>query len=407
MRRTDPRITHRRPELSQHFLRDAATARAIVRRLPFSPGDLVVEAGAGDGLLTEALAGAGFHVLAVEKDERLFGLLRQRLANRPDVACHRADFLTFPLPSVPYRVVSNVPYAITAALVRKLLHAARRPTMRYSSCSERLPRSSPARPVRRCSRSCTSRGSRSASRAPSRAGLRAAAARPQRPAADPATRRPPHRRSPTAAAGRTTASPLPLRRAEPRPRSPGARRAHLAIRRSVTPAPPRQRKAEVSHRGWRSAPHGGVLTTRHSSEAPRRSRPRLLARPPRPRARASVTFGQCPQGPRPRPSKPLPRRYLPLRRARFSACRRPPYRDDPTRRFPTTRRSMRASRRTRARMRTGARKSTPLARIDQLSAEHGTERLMSSSARPRRRPPSRYFFGAADGWRRSCGSASA
>ncbi len=127
MRRTDPRITHRRPELSQHFLRDAATARAIVRRLAFSPGDLVVEAGAGDGLLTEALAGAGFRVIAVEKDERLFGLLRQRVANRPNVACHHADFLTFALPSVPYRVVSNVPYAITAALVRKLLHAARPP----------------------------------------------------------------------------------------------------------------------------------------------------------------------------------------------------------------------------------------------------------------------------------------
>lgn len=127
MRRTDPRITHRRPELSQHFLRDAAVARAIVRRLPFSPGDLVVEAGAGDGLLTAALSDAGFRVLAVEKDQRLCVLLRQRLAGRPDVASHHADFLTFPLPSVPYRIVSNVPYAITAALVRKLLHAARPP----------------------------------------------------------------------------------------------------------------------------------------------------------------------------------------------------------------------------------------------------------------------------------------
>jgi 23S rRNA (adenine-N6)-dimethyltransferase len=127
MRRTDPRITLRRPELSQHFLRDAATARAIVRRMALPAGELVVEAGAGDGLLTEALADAGFHVLAIEQDERLCGLLRQRLAGRPNVACHRADFLTFPLPTTPYRVVSNVPYAITAALVRKLLHAARPP----------------------------------------------------------------------------------------------------------------------------------------------------------------------------------------------------------------------------------------------------------------------------------------
>lgn len=127
MRRTDQQISQRRPELSQHFLRDAAVARAIVRRLTCAPGDLVVEAGAGDGALTEALADAGLRVVAVEKDARLYRLLRERFALRPEVTCHHADFLAFPLPATPYRVVSNVPYAITAALVRKLLHAARPP----------------------------------------------------------------------------------------------------------------------------------------------------------------------------------------------------------------------------------------------------------------------------------------
>jgi 23S rRNA (adenine-N6)-dimethyltransferase len=127
MRRSDPRITHRRPELSQHFLRDAAVARALVRRLGFSRGDLVVEAGAGDGLLTQALEEAGLRVIAVEKDERLYARLRQRFARQPNIECRFGDFLAFPLPSTPYDVVSNVPYGITAAVVRKLLHAARPP----------------------------------------------------------------------------------------------------------------------------------------------------------------------------------------------------------------------------------------------------------------------------------------
>jgi 23S rRNA (adenine-N6)-dimethyltransferase len=78
-------------------------------------------------LLTEALADAGFRVIAIEKDERLYSVLRARCARRPNVTCHHADFLTFPLPSTAYRAVSNVPYGITAALVRKLLHAARPP----------------------------------------------------------------------------------------------------------------------------------------------------------------------------------------------------------------------------------------------------------------------------------------
>jgi 23S rRNA (adenine-N6)-dimethyltransferase len=127
MRRHDHRLTHRRPELSQHFLRDAGVARALVRRLGFPPGAFVVEPGAGDGELTGALADAGYRVLAVEKDADLFRRLRQRFDERPSVECRFGDFLTMPLPRTPYRVVSNVPYGITAGLVRKLLAAPRPP----------------------------------------------------------------------------------------------------------------------------------------------------------------------------------------------------------------------------------------------------------------------------------------
>ena len=127
MRRPDLRIAHRRPELSQHFLRDADVARALVRRIGFPPSAFVVEPGAGDGALTEALADARFRVLAVEKDERLYELLRRRLAGRDAVVCRHGDFLTLPMPRAPYRVVSNVPYGITAAVVRKLLDAPRPP----------------------------------------------------------------------------------------------------------------------------------------------------------------------------------------------------------------------------------------------------------------------------------------
>ena len=127
MRRINPRLAHRRPELSQHFLRNADVARALVRRMALEPSDLVVDAGAGDGALTQALAEIGCNVIAVEKDERLYRLLARRFADRPNVACRHADILTFPLPITPYHVVSNVPYAITAALMHKLLHAARPP----------------------------------------------------------------------------------------------------------------------------------------------------------------------------------------------------------------------------------------------------------------------------------------
>ncbi len=126
MRRTDHRIAHRRPELSQHFLRSPAVASAIVRRMRLPAGALVVEPGAGDGVLTRALVDAGHRVIAIEKDAGAYTALRARFASEA-VDCVQQDFLDFPLPSTPYVVVANVPYNITAAILRMLLHAARPP----------------------------------------------------------------------------------------------------------------------------------------------------------------------------------------------------------------------------------------------------------------------------------------
>ena len=127
MRRSQRRIAQRRPELSQHFLRDARIASAIVAGMQLPADSLVIDAGAGDGALTEALVAAGMHVIAVEYDPRLAARLQLRFTDQAHVAVREADFLAFDLPSIAYHVVSNVPYSITAALVRKLLHAASPP----------------------------------------------------------------------------------------------------------------------------------------------------------------------------------------------------------------------------------------------------------------------------------------
>jgi 23S rRNA (adenine-N6)-dimethyltransferase len=108
---------------SQHFLRDGPLAEALVAELRPRPGRTVVEIGAGRGIITQALAERGFHVIAVEKDARLFRSLRSRFIGRTNVECHHADILGFALPRTPYDVVSNVPYAISADVVRRLLDA--------------------------------------------------------------------------------------------------------------------------------------------------------------------------------------------------------------------------------------------------------------------------------------------
>lgn len=128
MDRLHSRITNRRPDLSQHFFRSSILVERLVAGMRLKPCDLVVEIGAGDGIITEALAAQRCHVIAVEKDAQLHRCLSARFAGRANVTCVHADFVAFPLPRSPYRVVSNVPFGITAAVVRKLLRA-RRPPM--------------------------------------------------------------------------------------------------------------------------------------------------------------------------------------------------------------------------------------------------------------------------------------
>jgi 23S rRNA (adenine-N6)-dimethyltransferase len=80
------------------------------------PGELVVDIGAGTGVLTSALARAGADVIAVEVDPALAGGLRGRF---PRVV--EGDARSVPLPREPYRVVANLPFDGATAILRRLL----------------------------------------------------------------------------------------------------------------------------------------------------------------------------------------------------------------------------------------------------------------------------------------------
>lgn len=82
---------------------------------------LVVEAGAGDGALTAALAARGLRVVAVERDRLHFESLCRRFKGMPLVEPLLADVRDFRPPREPYALVSNVPFSITAELMRWLL----------------------------------------------------------------------------------------------------------------------------------------------------------------------------------------------------------------------------------------------------------------------------------------------
>lgn len=118
--------------LGQNFLHDAGALERIVRAADVGPDDTVLEIGPGAGSLTQHLAYNARHVIAVEIDDRLRPLLTETLDAYPNVTLVFGDILDQPISTLigdgSYKVVANVPYYITSAILRHLLESQRPPT---------------------------------------------------------------------------------------------------------------------------------------------------------------------------------------------------------------------------------------------------------------------------------------
>ena len=102
-----------------HRLADDWAAR-LVAQCGVQSGDLVLDIGAGAGAITDALLDAGARVVAVELHAARAAELRRRYAG-DRVIVVRADASELRLPRQPFRVVANPPFAVTTALLRRLL----------------------------------------------------------------------------------------------------------------------------------------------------------------------------------------------------------------------------------------------------------------------------------------------
>jgi 23S rRNA (adenine-N6)-dimethyltransferase len=100
-----------------HQLRDSE-ARRLVSLSRVGPGDLVVDLGAGHGVITRYLVGTGAAVIAVELHPERAARLRRTFA--AECAVVTSDLATFRLPSRPFRVVANPPFGQLAMLLRRL-----------------------------------------------------------------------------------------------------------------------------------------------------------------------------------------------------------------------------------------------------------------------------------------------
>src|SRR5262249_23565267 len=111
----------RRTARSQHFLRASGVAEELATLAGISRGDLVLEIGAGDGAITSVLARRAGYVIAHEVDSLLVSRLRERFGPLSPVLVVEGDAFPQPVPRIPFRAVSNVPFHETTRLFRLLL----------------------------------------------------------------------------------------------------------------------------------------------------------------------------------------------------------------------------------------------------------------------------------------------
>jgi 16S rRNA (adenine1518-N6/adenine1519-N6)-dimethyltransferase len=111
-------------ELGQHFLADENILGVIRRLAELAARDVVLEIGAGLGVLTAYLADRVRLVHAVEVDRSLEPRLRERLAGRPNVELLFGDAVALPLHELdppPEKLVANLPYQVATPVVAESL----------------------------------------------------------------------------------------------------------------------------------------------------------------------------------------------------------------------------------------------------------------------------------------------
>lgn len=114
-------------KMGQSFLVDQNIIRNIASLANVNDNDIVVEIGAGIGVLTESMAKNAAKLIAVELDYKLVDVLKEKLGKYDNVEIHAGDILKFDFCKITksdnqkIKVVGNVPYNISSPLLFRLL----------------------------------------------------------------------------------------------------------------------------------------------------------------------------------------------------------------------------------------------------------------------------------------------
>lgn len=108
--------------LAQNFIKSSNLVRQLISASTITSFDTVYDIGAGRGVITAELARIARNVIAIEKDTTLVKELRRRFQGVDNIQVVEDDFLHYHVTDREYKIFANIPYNITADIIRKILH---------------------------------------------------------------------------------------------------------------------------------------------------------------------------------------------------------------------------------------------------------------------------------------------
>ena len=123
-----------RKGLGQNFLIDGGILKKITAAAELTPADTVIEVGPGLGVLTETLVEQAGKVITIELDSNLADILKSHFSDSNKIAIINEDVLKVDPSDIlgkqtDYKVVANLPYYITSAVIRHFLEASVKPSV--------------------------------------------------------------------------------------------------------------------------------------------------------------------------------------------------------------------------------------------------------------------------------------
>jgi len=115
--------------LGQNFLSENGIIKKLVNAAEIRPQDTILEIGPGTGNLTAELSVTGNKVICIEKDPEMVEATKERFVDNHNIVVINSDALAFDEITIkpPYKIAANLPFYLTAPLIRKFLESTNPP----------------------------------------------------------------------------------------------------------------------------------------------------------------------------------------------------------------------------------------------------------------------------------------